>query len=203
MRIGTGELCMNNKLILTSRGLNSKTGKNLIKKELSMYDLSNKRIFLFHEPHYFLESMLVEACVELGFSRNNIILSGYEKNFFEVKICDFFYCGEGNTFEILSLMRERKIDSIIKESFDIGDKIYIGCSAGAAIAGISIEEISDFDKNFVNMVKFDGLGLFDGIIIPHYTKRELTRYIKNSPGIKEKYNLILFVSNERSVVIEV
>ena len=47
------------------------------------------------------------------------------------------------------------------------------------------------------------LSLFDGIIIPHYMKRELKRYISNSPEIEEKYNLILSVSNERSLVLEV
>ena len=81
--------------------------------------------------------------------------------------------------------------------------IYIGCSAGAAIAGVSVEEIKDFDKNNVGMTDFSGLGLFDGIIIPHYTKKELKRYISNSYGIEDKYKSILSVSNEKSLVMEV
>lgn len=64
----------------------------------------------------------------------------------EVLECDIYYCGEGNTFEKLSILRERGLDSIIKEGFKTGNKIYIGCSAGAAIAGVSVEEIKDFDK---------------------------------------------------------
>lgn len=95
------------------------------------------------------------------------------------------------------------MDSVIKEGFKKGNKIYIGCSAGAAIAGVSIEEIKDFDRNFVGMLDFEGLNLFDGIIIPHYTMSELKRYISNSPGIEEKYNQILSVSNEKSLVLEV
>lgn len=194
---------MNNKLILTSYGLTTVIGRRLIGKELKGCDLSNKKIFLFHEPHYSIEAMLVESCLNLGFKQDNIILSGQQTSNQEVLECDFYYCTEGNTFEVLSLLRERGLDSVIKEGFKNGNKTYIGCSAGAAIAGMSIEEVKDFDRNFVGMVNFTGLGLFDGIIIPHYTKSELKRYISKSPGIEEKYNMILSVSNEKSLVLEV
>lgn len=68
---------------------------------------------------------------------------------------------------------------------------------------MSVEEIKDFDKNNVGMTDFSGLGLFDGIIIPHYTKKKLKRYISNSCGIEDKYKSILSVSNEKSLVMEV
>ncbi len=194
---------MNNKLIFTSYGLTTGIGRKLIGKELKVYNLTDKKIFLFHEPHYSIESMLVEACINLGFKKENIVLSGQQRSNQEVLECDIYNVGEGNTFEVLSLLRERELDSVIREGFKQGNKIYIGCSAGAAIAGVSIEEIKEFDRNFVGMVDFKGLGLFDGIIIPHYTKSELKRYISNSPGIEEKYNKILSVSNEKSLVLEV
>lgn len=194
---------MNNKLVLTSYGLTTGIGRKLIGKELRSYNLADKKIFLFHEPHYFIESMLVESCLYLGFKKENIIMSGQQRNNQDVLDCDFYYCTEGNTFEVLSLLRERGLDSVIKEGFKKDNKIYIGCSAGAAIAGVSIEEVKDFDKNFVGMVDFAGLSLFDGIIIPHYTKSELKRYISKIPGIEKKYNRILSVSNEKSLVLEV
>ena len=194
---------MNNKLILTSYGLTTGIGRKLIGKELRDCDLAEKRIFLFHEPYFSIEAMLVGACLNLGFKKENIILSGQQKSNQDVLACDIYYCTEGNTFEVLSILRERGLDSVIREGFKTGNKIYIGCSAGAAIAGVSIEEIKEFDRNFVGMVDFTGLSLFDGIIIPHYTKSELKRYISNSPGIEEKYNLILSVSNEKSVVLNV
>lgn len=194
---------MNNKLVFTSYGLTTEIGRKLIGKELAGYNLADKKIFLFHEPHYFIEAMLFEACTNLGFQKENIILSGEQKSNQDVLECDLYYCTEGNTFEVLSLMRERGLDNVIKEGFEKGHKVYIGCSAGAAIAGVSIEMAKDFDKNFVQMEDFTGLGLFDGIIIPHYTKAELKRYIGNSPGIQGKYNLILSVSNEGSLVLEI
>ncbi len=194
---------MHNKLIFTSYGLTTKVGKKLIAKELSTYDLSDKRIFLFHEPHNHIETILVEVCEDIGFKKENIILSGQQKNMQEVLECDFYYCTEGNTYEVLSLLRERGLVSVIREGFKQGDKVYIGCSAGAAIAGVTIEEIGDMDKNFVKMTDFESLGLFDGIIIPHYTKKELIRFIRYSPGIADRYRMILSVANTRSLVLEV
>lgn len=60
---------MHNKLIFTSYGLTTKVGKKLIAKELSTFDLSDKKIFLFHEPHDHIETILIEACEELGFKK--------------------------------------------------------------------------------------------------------------------------------------
>ena len=194
---------MNNKLVLTSYGLTTGVGRKNIGKELANYDLVNKKIFLFHEPHYSIEMILIDVCCDMGFNRENVILSGQQDSINEIIDCDFYYCTEGNTFEVLSLMRERGVDKVIKSGFDIGNKVYIGASAGAAIAGTSIEEIINFDRNLSGMTDFVGLNLFDGIIIPHYTKTELKRYIKNSPGIEDKYKRILSVSNEGCVILEV
>ena len=55
---------MKNKLIFTSYGLTTKEGQKLIGKELGSYELEDKKIFLFHEPHYYTESILVMACVK-------------------------------------------------------------------------------------------------------------------------------------------
>ena len=192
-----------NKLIFTSHGLTTKIGRRLIARELALYDLSDKRIFLFHEPHDHIVEILIEACENMGFKKENIILSGQQKNIQEVTDCDFYYCTEGNTYEVLSLLRERGVDSAIKDGFKKDNKVYIGCSAGAAIAGVTIEEIGDMDKNFVNMTDFEGLGLFDGIIIPHYTKNELKRFVRYSPGIEDKYRMIYSVANTRSLVLEI
>ena len=194
---------MKNKLILTSYGLTTKVGRKLIREAFDGNDLTDKKIFLFHEPHYSIEQMLVQACLYLGFKKENIILSGWQKSSQEVLDCDIYYCTEGNTFEVLSLLRERGLDHVIKAGFKNGNKIYIGASAGAAIAGVNIEHVIDFDRNFVRMENFEGLGLFEGIVIPHYTNTELECYINHSPEVAEKYSKILSVSNEESVVLEV
>lgn len=190
------------KLIFTSYGLTTAVGRKLIKAEIKKDgDLENKRIFLFHEQHYSIENMLVEACLRMGFKKENIVLSGQQKSNDELLTMDYIYVTEGNTFEIMALLRERGLDSVIQEAFRRGSA-YIGASAGAMIAGVSIEEALSFDLNFAQMNDFAGLCLFDGVIIPHYTKEELKRYIKNSPGIEEKYKNIYSVADDKSLVLE-
>ena len=194
-----------NKLIFTSHGLTNPIGKRLIRNELKLDgDMKDKKIFVFHEPHEFLREWIIEILCDFGFKKENIIMSGPDINEEDVLNADIYYVTEGNTFEVMDLLRRRGLDRLIKEGFSLGNKIYIGCSAGAAIGGCSIEAILDFDRNFVKMTDFTGLGLLnDGIIIPHYTKEELARYIKNSPGIETKYSKLLSVANSRKLVLYV
>lgn len=190
------------KLIFTSYGLTTSIGRKHIKKEIKKDgDLEDKRIFLFHEPHYSIESMLVEACLRMGFKKENIVLSGWQKSNEELLEMDYIYVTEGNTFEIMALLRERGFDTVIPEAVQCG-ATYIGASAGAMIAGVSIEEALSFDLNFARMNNFEGLGLFGGVVIPHYTKEELKRYIENTPGIEKKYNNIYSIENEKMLVLE-
>ena len=194
---------MMNKLILTSRGLTTGIGRDLIGAEIRKFDLSGRRIFVFHEPNIFTEPTIRDACISMGFEECNIIFSSKYNNVENIANCDFYYVGEGNSYEILSLMRERNVDKAILSGFADGNKVYIGSSGGAAISGSSIEEMMDFDTNFVGMKDFKALGLYDGLIIPHYNRHELKNYIKNSPGIEDKYKNIVNVSNDGILVVEV
>ena len=193
---------MGRRIILTSYGLTSSVGRKLIFKALRDDDLSDKKIFLFHEPHYSIEEILRNVCVSMGFKLENIILSGEQSSNTCIPDMDYLYCTEGNTYEIMSLLRERGLDKVFVEAFRNG-ATYIGASAGAMIAGDSIEEASYCDKNFVGMTDFRGLSLFEGIVLPHYTKTEAKRYIKNSPGIEKKYKQILSVANDKMLILEV
>ena len=193
------------KLILTSYGLNTVLGRRLIGKQFSKeLNVENRKIFVFHEPYYSLEAMIKSALMEMGFQEENIIFSGQQKNNQELlaRGVNVVYVGEGNVFEIMSLIRERDLVETIREIFAKGG-IYVGASAGAMSAGMSIAEGQDFERNHTGMRDYAGLELYEGLIIPHYTKAELKRYIKNSPGIEEKYRSILSVANERAVVLEV
>jgi len=189
------------KIILTSHGLTTPIGKKLIGKELSNENLKSKRIFLFHEPHYFIEEMLINACLSLGFQRENILLSGQQKREEDILKSDYIYCTEGNTFEIMSLLRERKLVPLFKKAFKNG-VVYIGASAGAIIAGESIEEAKFFDKNFTEMVNFEGLCLFDGIVFPHLTQMEFEEFLRDNAHLKEKYQKIYSIGDEECIILQ-
>lgn len=191
------------KLILTSYGFNTKVGRKLISRELKKdANLGDKKIFLFHEPYFSIEELLKTVCMELGFKRENIFFVGDSGSICRVREADYIYVTEGNTFEILSLIRKRGLEELIKEAVKAG-ATYIGASAGAMLAGVDIAEASCMDRNFSNLQNLAAFGFFNGIILPHYTPKERERYIANSPGITEKYNAIYSVANDGILVLEV
>lgn len=80
---------------------------------------------------------------------------------------------------------------------------YVGSSAGAIIAGSDIMLARDLDSNYVGMIDFTALYLFDGTIIPHYEPEHLENYIKNTEEhILNRCSRILPVSNKEVLVIE-
>lgn len=183
------------KLILTSQGLTTVIGRQLIAEELNGIDLTDKKIFLFHEPHFSIGRILREVCVWLGFQQRNIFFAGDKISDGELASMDYIYVTEGNTFEVLELMQMRRVMEPMRTAVMNG-ATYIGASAGAIIAGTDIALAADFDRNFVRLQNLEGLKLFDGTIIPHYTKEELAQYIKNSDEeVISRYHVIYSVAN--------
>lgn len=192
---------MEKRLILTSRGLNTGMGTDLIGRELLKYgDLSSKKIYLFCDPHVSIESIVIESCISIGFKEENIFLSTSCEND-AILDMDYIYITEGNTFSILSILKERGIDKVIKQAYMNGTTV-IGASAGAMITGKSIEEAYSYDRNEVHLKDYSSLALFDGIVLPHYTKKEMRKYIKNSPGLENRYKMLLSVANDEILVLE-
>lgn len=190
------------RLLLNSRGFNTKIGCQQIYKKLKDVDLQNKKMFIVSYTPYGVDEYIVQNCVEiLGFRKENLYLSvnGTPKNV----IPDYIYVTEGNTFEVLQYMRDSNLVDYIRVLMKDSKVTYIGSSAGAIIAGSDIMLARDFDSNFVGMIDFNALNLFDGTIIPHYESEHLENYIKNTEEhIINRYSKILSVSNEEVLVIE-
>ena len=192
------------KIIVTSYGLTSKIGRKLIAKELKKdTDLHSKKIFLFHEPYYSIEDILINVCVDIGFQRETVMVVDSAKAVQQVEAADYIYVTEGNTFKILDRIRIHKcgIMESIKAAVERGC-VYIGASAGAMLAGTSVEEALNMDENRTLLDDFTALGLYDGLILPHLEKSELKRYIANSPGITKRYKNIVSVANDEIRVLE-
>lgn len=195
---------MDNKLILTSRGLTTGVGAELIGSEIRKTDITEKKIYIFHEPNLFTEKKIREVCLNMGFSNNNILFSREEVNISEIKQCDYFYIGEGNVFEILSLVKQRKANIAIKEAFTEGNRVYIGSSSGGCLAGKTISEMVNFERNISNINDFSALNLFpeETIVFPHCSAHYMKNYLNNSPGLAERYNIVN-IANEDILVVEV
>ncbi len=191
------------KLVLLSDGLNTSDGLNLISKQLKNEKLKNKKIALFYEPYYSIESKLVDACLHIGFARENVSTS-MDMNFLKkIYLADYIYMTEGNTFEILKILREKGYIKPIKTAVENG-AVYIGASAGALIAGKDILLAADFDRNEVGLAgkELEALGLFDGTILPHYTRRDLKAYLKKKDrSVVLGYQKIYQVANGRILTL--
>lgn len=192
------------KLILNSKGINTKTGSLIIKNAIYKNGLKapySSSIIVVSHPDYGLDELIVHNLTDvIGFNKDNVFFSsaGITTNIFP----DYIYVTEGNTFEILWYMQQSCLIDYIKEVMKRRDDIvYIGSSAGAMIAGNDILIAKDFENNPVGRMDFASLGLFDGVIIPHCGRDEFVAYSNNNNQLLSTYANVLHVGNEDVLVI--
>ena len=135
---------------------------------------------------------------EFGFIGENVtVFDYYNADKFSDLNIDVVYISGGNTFKTMKRIKDCGFDKEIIRYVKDG-AIYIGGSAGAHIASKNIEHVSAFDSVPEEMTDFNGLGLFNGIFICHYTDDRKAIYDElKSQG---KYNVIT-LTNDESVLI--
>ncbi|MFR5485138.1 MAG: Type 1 glutamine amidotransferase-like domain-containing protein [Blautia massiliensis (ex Durand et al. 2017)] len=80
---------------------------------------------------------------------------------------------------------------------------YIGSSAGAMLAGIDVCLALDFDRDTEDLDDYRALSLFNGTVIPHYSKADLRRYIKNTDSdVLAGYDKIYSVNDNEALIGE-
>ena len=184
------------KIYLTSRGLNTIQGRKMIQSALPDEDRSRRRILLITMAEYEINDILAAACMDMGFSADNVVIYDRYHHVDLRKEFHYIYVSEGNTFEILYMMKRHGLVPLILDSMRKG-AVYIGSSAGAMIAGTDICLAKDFDRNFVRMTDFTALELFEGTVIPHYTKEQFERYYDKLGNYwKERYQQIYYVPDD-------
>lgn len=188
------------KVILTSVGVNNKKGKDLFSSKLCDIELSDRKLLIVTLKKYGISGILRDAFVDFGYSFSNIFIIESIEDCVDNNIYDT-YISEGNVFSILELIKKTSLEDVIIDSYNNG-AIYMGSSAGAMIAGKDIFCGKDFDKNDREIKDLDALNLVSECeIIPHYTKRELARYIRNTPEIKGRYKKVYNIANDDVIVI--
>ena len=189
------------KLYLMSDGLTTKEAFRLLSRKINVDDLEDKRILLIHLEKHKLAEALKRSCVKLGFRELNIDL--YKEGMDYDWSFDYIYVTEGNTFEILKFMKVNGLIPLIQKNYENTNCTYIGASSGAMIAGIDIAFAGEFDKNTVELTDLSALKLFDGTIIPHFTKAQLKRFlVLTEPEEKSRYKDIYSVANGRMLMIQ-
>lgn len=189
-------------MVLTSKGLNTRSGVMVIKRALSVLKrpVCADTILLICPDDYPVHERIINACKEIGFVDENIVLSCDElQDGFVPSVC---YVTEGNTFEVLDYMRKRGLVERVRDCVNRGG-IYIGSSAGAMIASKDVSLAKDFDSNFVELVDFQALGILGDIeVVPHYSFEQLQKYLTLFGYDAEERNIIN-VADDEALMVEV
>lgn len=141
-----------------------------------------------------------------GFETSVIDLRNYknksEELLAELGKADAIWLGGGNTYYLRWILRETGADEMIKKLVSDG-KVYGGGSAGAIIAGPTLKCIEPIDDPVkAPEVIYDGLGLTDNAVVPHWgtekyaeTISEVERNLQDA-GFKTEH-----ITGEQAVVI--
>lgn len=192
-----------NKLILTSQGLNTKTGFQLIQHVICKEDHSNQRILIITRHKYHISESLIVACEKLGFIRDNIVLFDGETHTNVEGFFDYIYVSEGNVFEMLYDIQRFQLIPYVRQLVEDQGTIYIGSSAGAALAGTDVKMVGmDFDVTPWELTDYRGFGLFSGTIVPHYhSLEEFQRYLKNTTEEEQDHYVNIYGVLQDGIIV--
>lgn len=114
---------------------------------------------------------------------------------------DLIWVNGGNTFVLRAEMHRSGFDQIIDGILQEG-KVYGGESAGAIVAGITLEgfEVAD-DPELADEVYWDGLGLVDKIVAPHIDNPDFTEYVNHIKKIYSGDERVLYLNDNQALVV--
>ena len=193
------------KLILSSCDFISDNSKKVINDNV---DVTNSKVLFI--PNEKATKELINSdkyykrLYKDGFTENNIYIFDEENanQFINLDI-DVIYVGGGNTFATLKKIKDCGFDKYIINYINNG-VIYIGGSSGAHIVTKNIEHLLDLDNNYCNLDDYNGLGLLDGIIIPHFNEvdyePEKRIELYNKLITENKYKVYTLTNSESIIV---
>ena len=110
---------------------------------------------------------------------------------------DVLYISGGNTLKTLDRIRKSGFDKEIVRYIQSG-VTYIGGSAGAHIVTQDVSHVTRYDEAPEDMTDFSGLGLFDGVLICHFTPERQAHY---EQLLQESQCKVYTLSDEDSIVV--
>ena len=201
------------KVILTSRGLNTAFGRELVGEVFKRehIDCAGKSIFLLTLPEDGMDEIIEKNCLSLGFSEVYKATDYEHSEEDTMSEVSMIFVSEGNTFDILQFSREHKFDEYVKKNMDCDGVVYIGSSAGAVLAGSDIK-IAEWlgDKNRKGEKNYSGFKLLPGdncksdTVVPHYTFKERQMFESNlDKNERNRYLNIHNISNVEALVLDI
>lgn len=190
------------KLILSSCDFRNAESRKVIMDNLPYSVNKCKLLFIPNEKattEVISSNIYYDRMQEFGFAKENVYVFDHTcpDNFRQLDI-DVIYISGGNTFGTLDKIRKCGFDKDIINYVKSG-VVYVGGSAGAHIVTTNIEHVSKYDDNNTEMTNFNGLDLFDGILVCHYTYER--KFDFEQLCASGKYN-VYYLTDSDSIVYE-
>lgn len=190
------------KLILSSCDFRNEKSQQVIMDNLPYPIDKCKLLFIPNEKataEAISGSVYYDRMQEFGFMKENVYVFDHNNpDKFRNLDIDVLYISGGNTFGTLDKIRKCGFDKDVINYVKSG-VVYIGGSAGAHVASQDIKHVAKYDDNNVEMTDFRGLGLFDGVLICHYTYIRKNDYDKLcKTGEHEAY----YLTDSDSIIYE-
>ncbi len=114
---------------------------------------------------------------------------------------ELLWVAGGNTFILREEMRRSGFEGAIQSVLEKG-VVYVGESAGAIVAGVSLEgsEVAD-DIELVDEVINEGLGLVDQIVVPHADNGEFIEYVNTMKKRFQSDPRMLQINDNQALVV--
>ena len=198
------------KLILSSSDFINENSKQVILDNIDNELSDNKVLFIPNEKatkDKINSDKYYDRLYRDGFTnRDNIyVFDETEVDRFRNLNIDLIYISGGNTFATLDKIRKCDFDKDIINYINNG-VIYIGGSCGAHVVTKNIEHLLELDDNYLNITDYNALGLFDGIIIPHYNEEEynpeLRKQVYDKLLSENKYKVYVLTNDDSLVIID-
>ena len=198
------------KLILSSSDFINEHSKQVILNNIDKKLPDNKILFIPNEKatrEKIKSDKYYDRLYNDGFTkRDNIYIFDETKvDIFRNLNIDLIYISGGNTFATLDKIRKCGFDKDIINYIKNG-VIYIGGSCGAHIVSKNIKHLEKLDDNYLNIKDYNALGMFDGIIIPHYNEEdynsELRKQVYNKLVSENKYKVYALTNDDSLVIID-
>lgn len=148
-----------------------------------------------------------KALVDAGFNVTDYTLTDKtsQQVASDLKQFDIIHIEGGNTYYLLQKIHESNCASVIVDLVTDGVP-FIGCSAGSIVAGPDIYPIRHTDplKEFRKLNSYEGLGLVDFIILPHWGQPHCKDLYLGS-RIKFNYNedhKLVFLTDNQYIYVE-
>lgn len=149
---------------------------------------------------------LIYDLAKFGFKTDVVDLREYEDDAENLRAAlighEALWLAGGNTFMLRSEMRRSGLDQAIRPLLENG-VVYCGESAGAIVAGRTLEGSEDADDPDLADEKIvDGLGLLDKIIVPHADSPDYVEYINKMKKTHANDPDVIYLNDNQALVVK-